>query len=369
MCGIGGFSLSNTSKLNPRKLSNALLTEMDIRGNQASGYAYQSRKASGFFKNAVAGAKLNLKGMPRSAQNVILHTRYATHGAIGNMANNHPVQSPDKSISLVHNGVIYNHDLVRTELDANLPEVDTSVIPAILEQYDRNTDKLSMLDGDASVAWLDENDLGTLKVARISHSPLFIAQLKDGSFVFASTEPILRNALKRVGVKAEFLTEVQERKLLTVRAGRLDGFESLPETDPKFQDFAWYSRGSYRNMTSGGHGIGVGGSSNVTPSVVRYASAFGDVEVPSSWEQAGDESTCYDFVQVEGLSVNVYGEYFDLQGFYIGTEEDLFRMGYIQPDGSSRAWDDFATAYSTDFEPAYSRRQDNFYGGVYGMWD
>ena len=368
MCGIGGFSLSNTSKLNPRKLSNSLLTEMDIRGNQASGYAYQSRNASGFYKNAVAGAKLNLKGMPKSAQSVILHTRYATHGKTSVQANNHPVQSPDSSISLVHNGVIYNHDLVRAELDGKLPEVDTSVIPAILQQFDRNTDKFSMLDGDAAVAWLDENDLGVLKVARISHSPLFIAQLKDGSFVFASTESILKSALKRAGVKAEFMTEVQERKLLTVRAGRLDGFEDLPETDPKFQDSAWYSYGNYRNMTSGGHGIGYGKPSDTTPKVVRYASAFGDVEVPESWELAGDEFLSTEFPEVFGLDVNNYGEYFDGDGNYVGTVEDLVYMGYIDEHGNTYAWDDYASAYAP--RNHYQETAGNkFYGGVYGMWD
>lgn len=367
MCGIGGFSLSNTSKVNPRKLSNALLTEMDVRGNQASGYAYQGRNSSGFYKKDVAGAKLNLKGMSRGATDVILHTRYATHGKITTMANNHPVQSPDSSISLVHNGVIYNHDLVRAELDGKLPEVDTSVIPAILQQFDRNTDKFSMLDGDASVAWLDENDRGTLKVARISHSPLFIAQLKDGSFVFASTESILKSALKRVGVKADFLTEVQERKLLTVRNGRLDGFEDLPETDPKFVDNAWYSYGNYRAMTSGGHGIGAGNRSNVTPSYVKYASAFGDVEVPADWELAGDEYSSDEFPQIDGLSVNSYGEYFDIEGNYIGTVEDLFEMGYIDPAGETFPWDDYGSAYArSSHRPA---RNDNFYGGIYGMWD
>jgi len=297
-----------------------------------------------------------------------LHTRYATHGKISVQANNHPVQSPDSTISLVHNGVIYNHDLVRTELDGKLAEVDTSVIPAILQQFDRNTDKFSMLDGDASVAWLDESDLGVLKVARISHSPLVIAQLKDGSFVFASTESILKSALKRAGVKAEFMTEVQERKLLTVRAGRVDGFEDLPETDPKFQDSAWYSYGNYRNMTSGGHGIGAGKPSNVTPQYVRYASAFGDVEVPSSWELAGDEYLSSEFPEVHGLDVNNYGEYFDDCGNYVGTVEDLMYMGYIDSNGNTYVWDDYASAYAPR-NGSELPLVNKFDGGVYGLWD
>jgi len=361
MCGIGGFSLSNGSKLNPRKLANALLTEMDVRGNQASGYAYQSKSGAGFFKQDTAGSKLPLRGMSKGATNVILHTRYATHGTIRDMANNHPVQSPDKSISLVHNGVIYNHDLVRSELSAKLPEVDTAVVPAILEQFDRDTNKFSMLDGDASVAWLDEEDRGVLKVARISHSPLVIAQLKCGSFVFASTESILLNALKRAGVKPVFIETVPERTLLVVRGGRLDSVETLPETDPKFQDTAWYSYGSYRAMTSGGHSKASQPKS--TGGWSSYESAFGEVEVPASWELAGDEFVDEDFPQVEGLSANCFGEYFDREGSYVGTVEDLFQWGYIEHDGETHPWQD---GVQYQFNSGLNR---NFYGGVYGMWE
>lgn len=368
MCGIGGFSLSSKSRLNPRKISNALLTEMDIRGNQASGFAFQSAKSSGVFKKDTAGSKLPLKGMARDSRSVILHTRYATHGTITNMANNHPVQSPDKNIALVHNGVIYNHDLVRKSLDFKLPEVDTAVIPAILEQFNNDTNKFNMLDGDASVAWLDENDLGTLKVARISHSPLVVAQVKDGSFFFASTESILTGALKRVGLKATYLETVPEYTLMTVRAGRLDSVETLPKTDPKFEDYSGYNYASYRTMTAGGRsgGIGYGTPSNVSGKTVKYQSAFGDVYVPESWEQAGDEPCpvwqTADFPVIEGLNVNQYGEYFDNEGSYIGDAQDMFEMGYIDHDGETYPWDD------GDSYLAVSANR-KFQGGVYGMWD
>lgn len=368
MCGIGGFSLSSKSRLNPRKISNALLTEMDIRGNQASGYAFQSAKGSGVFKLDTAGSRLPLKGMAKDARSVILHTRYATHGTITNMANNHPVQSPDENIALVHNGVIYNHDLVRKSLDFTLPEVDTAVIPAILQQFDNDTNKFSMLDGDASVAWLDENDRGVLRVARISHSPLVVAQSKDGSFFFASTESILLGALERAGIKPTFLQTVNERTLMTVRAGRLDSVEILPDLDPKFEEFSSYNYAKYRGMTAGGKsvGIGYGTPSDVSGRTVKYQSAFGDVYVPESWEKAGDEPCPMwdepEFPEVQGLTVNGYGEYFDPQGMYVGDVQDLYEMGYIDQDGGTYSWDD-----GESYLAVSSHRK--FKGGAYGMWD
>ena len=251
MCGIAGFSLSKNSRVNARKLSNALLCGIESRGGQASGYAWQDGVRSGVFKNNVTGSQLSLKGLPRDASTVILHTRYATHGSVQVMANNHPVMSPDSNIALVHNGVIYNHDRVREEFSFKLAEVDTSVIPAILQKF--GVSRLDMLDGDASIAWLDERENGTLRVGRFSHSPLYVAQVSDGSLVFASTETILLAALKRVRLQVKYLSVVAEKVLYTVRQGRIDGVEALPETAEAFVEKVSYaSYGKYRGMTSGG---------------------------------------------------------------------------------------------------------------------
>lgn len=351
MCGIAGFNLSQESRISPRELSNALLTELDIRGNQASGFAFRSDKSMGVYKKAVAGAQLPLKSMSRSAKQVILHTRYATHGSIKVYDNNHPVQSLDDSIALVHNGVIYNHDLIRREIDKEnwLPEVDTSVIPHILQEFDRDFNKFSMLDGDAAVAWLDRNDeTKTLWVARISHSPLQIAQLADGSFVFASTEDILLSALDRLGLEAVYCEPLPERTLLGIRDGRMSIVEALPELDPKYEDTSWSNYGYYRNLTSGNR-MGspscstssssywfddeddlpksptkTASGSDLTPKYVAVQSAWGDILVPQKWGKSND------FPAVEGFTVNEYGEYFEMEsGQYIGVYEDLAEMGYF----------------------------------------
>lgn len=304
MCGIAGFSLSKNSKLNPKKLSNALLCGIESRGNQAAGYAWQNGIASGIFKSNVAGSQLPLKGMPRNADTVILHTRYATHGSVNVMANNHPVVSPDNKIALVHNGVIYNHNRVRAELPYTLPEVDTSVIPAILQKY--GTDRLDMLDGDASIAWLDERENGTLRVGRFSHSPLYIAQTEDGSLVFASTETILLDALKRVRVRVVFMQQVEEKVLYTVRQGRIDGAEMMPETSPEFEEKLTYSSyGKYRGMTSGGK-----------------ASAIMDYDTPAYNADIYD----VEFEQFLANYTDVDGFYYDFAGTFLGDREMMLEM-------------------------------------------
>jgi len=338
MCGIAGFSLSTSSDINPRMLSNALFSELDIRGNQASGFAFRSPKSSGVFKKAVAGSSLSLKSMSRSATDVLLHTRYATHGSIHTYDNNHPVESPDKSIKLVHNGVIYNHELLRKSLDFDLPEVDTSVVPAILQQFDRNTDKFNMLDGDASVAWLDDNDTQAMYVARVSHSPLQIAQLYDGSFLFASTESIMLNALNKLGIIPEYCEPVPERTLLKIVSGVMTEVSAIPEFDVAYQETYGYNYGHYRNMTSGGWGSSTDtescvmgyttpSGSNIEPRYIRVQSQWGDILIPD------DDDIDVGFPQIDGFEVNEYGQYFESStGTYMGDFNDMEYAGMFDDE-------------------------------------
>jgi asparagine synthetase B (glutamine-hydrolysing) len=239
---------------------------------------------------------------------VILHTRYATHGSTSVPANNHPIASPDGSISLVHNGVIYNHELVRKQFSFKLPEVDTSVIPAILQKFGHQ--RFDMLDGDAAVAWLDDSDRGVLRVARVSHSPLVIAQLFDGSFVFASTEELLRNALKSLGLKPEFLEVAPEYRLYTVRFGRVDAVDSLPETSAEFvAPVSSYSYKRYRGMTAGGKGSSGYWYDSPTSGVMEY----------SPWQEELEE----DFEMYLCRFVEYDGIFYDMTGVPVGNLEQV----------------------------------------------
>jgi predicted glutamine amidotransferase len=350
MCSIAGYSLSENSRIQPRKLAKALLREMDVRGNQASGYAWQSSTGSGIFKRDVAGASLSMKPMSRGTRVAVLHTRYATHGSIKDNANNHPVLSPDKTVALVHNGVIYNHDIVRGEIPHRLPEVDSSVIPALLQTFERNTDSFDKLDGDASVAWLDDNDRLTLKVARITHSPLCIAILKDGSFVFASTESMLLIALEEMGLQAIYTEVISEKTLLTIENGSLVNVETLPEIDPKYIQKFGYNYAGFRSMTSGGHSkpdTDLDDWFCQMPNVNQPSDYYGE-DLEGYYASESDPSLSYlndpqvyGYPRVVDYFCNEHGEYFDEYGTYMGSVDDFAEMGYL----SSSQLDDFTVSW------------------------
>ena len=102
MCGIAAFQLAPGSKINARALAHALLSQIEWRGTDASGFAYATRDGrTGIYKDHVIGSQLKLKGMPKDADTVILHTRMATHGTHMDNDNNHPVSGPEDRIRLV----------------------------------------------------------------------------------------------------------------------------------------------------------------------------------------------------------------------------------------------------------------------------
>lgn len=308
MCGIGGFSLSDNSKLNSRKLSNVMLGLLEARGSQASGAAWHSSSGYGYVKRDVRGSALNLKSMPRRTDAVILHTRLATHGSTSDHRNNHPVLSPDNSIKLVHNGVIYNHDQVRSELGFKLPQVDTSVIPALLQQ--EQLAGIAKLDGDASIAWLSDDRLGDLHLARIEHSPLAICQVRDGSFFFASTEEILNKFLKKMKLTATFFLKMPERLGYTIRRGVIVETLDIPELDPAYE-YNWgryYGKGKsgYRTMTAGGM---------VTP----YDWDVHLDHLPEPVSEA--EADFQEWLDESFLYTN--GEYFTYDGYFAGDRQQL----------------------------------------------
>lgn len=249
MCGIAGFSLTPNSKIKPRQLSNALLTAIEDRGYMASGYGWHHDGYHGYHSSATPGSGLSLKFMPRKTRTAILHTRLATHGSVNDNRNNHPVTSPDGNIALVHNGVIYNHDQVRKQISCELPPVDTSVIPAVIEQY--GISDINKLYGDAAIAWLDMRDPDTLHLARYQHSPLCFVQVEDGSFIFASTEALLWRALIQLDIVPVFMHTPDELTYYTIRNGVIQSQQMLPE--PQYSGYD-YDYGYYRHQTSGAKG-------------------------------------------------------------------------------------------------------------------
>ena len=122
----------------------------------------------------------------------IAHTRWATHGAPSEI-NAHPHVSSE-TIAVVHNGIIENHDALRTRLQALgyifTSETDTEVIAHLVHHELKTADSLlsavqitaKQLEGAYGTVVVDPRDKDRVVVAR-SGSPLVIGYGVGENFI------------------------------------------------------------------------------------------------------------------------------------------------------------------------------------------
>jgi glucosamine 6-phosphate synthetase-like amidotransferase/phosphosugar isomerase protein len=239
MCGIAGFCINEKEHIDARALAGSLLHQIVERGTDATGMAWFDKKEnkvkySRWNKPAPLFVATRLQNMGSNTKNCILHTRYATQGSPKNMDNNHPIVC--KNIVGVHNGHISNDkEIFKEHKMFRKGQVDSEAIFALLNKYDEvpATDSLLELDGRAAVAWIDRRKPRTLTVARVTSSPLAVAQTVAGSFIFASTESLLVKACDNVNLELEWVVNMNEYELMTVRNGRVQQYESFTPTHVK----------------------------------------------------------------------------------------------------------------------------------------
>lgn len=227
MCGLAGFSLSKQAKtIDTAALTRALLLGIEDRGRDATGAAWHSKGDSEVWyvkHNVRASQFLDAVQMDvADARAMVLHTRYATQGSPTAQVNNHPIVRD--GLVGVHNGVIVNDDDIFDLLDVpRIGEVDSEAAFALLAHRDGAdvADVLPLLEGSATLAWLDTADQpGTLHLARVASSPLWVAQTRLGSVLFASTKACLLKAAMAGGFRIKYLNEIPEGAYIRVRDGR-----------------------------------------------------------------------------------------------------------------------------------------------------
>ena len=136
MCGIFGY-------VGPRKAVNVVidgLKRLEYRGYDSAGLAGVQDKKIVFCKEvgkvAVLEKEVNQQAFHIPA--AIAQTRWATHGKV-TQANAHPHFDSDKSLAIVHNGIIENHDILRKHLKSKgvvfVSDTDTEVIAHLIASH------------------------------------------------------------------------------------------------------------------------------------------------------------------------------------------------------------------------------------------
>lgn len=133
------------------------------------------------------------KELFRNGQAVVGHCRASTRGAKTDQ-NAHPF-IVDNKIVLVHNGT-YNGS--HTHLAQT--DVDSHAIAHVLAETDNIPEALQKINAAYALVWYN-TETKRLYMVRNAHRPLFIAQMDDGSMMFASEIAFIYTAAWRNNLK------------------------------------------------------------------------------------------------------------------------------------------------------------------------
>lgn len=200
MCGIVGY-------LGQQQAETILLeglSKLEYRGYDSAGICIQKNgelsmsKAKGRLKNLAQ----ELEHHHLEGHAGIGHTRWATHGAPSDI-NSHPHASMSGNIAVVHNGIIENHNELRSKLQAEGIEfrsaTDTEVIPNLIESYLSKEGSLlkavartvKELKGSYALGILSKGEPGQLIAVR-KDSPLIVGVGDKERFIASDVPAILK---------------------------------------------------------------------------------------------------------------------------------------------------------------------------------
>jgi glucosamine--fructose-6-phosphate aminotransferase (isomerizing) len=196
MCGIVGY----TGEKNCVPILMDGLAALAYRGYDSAGLAVWEgseislRKAKGRIENL----KALLNQSPVSGKCGIGHTRWATHGEPSDI-NSHPHTDSDKTLALVHNGIIENYQKLKEMLQKRgcefVSETDTEVVAQLLGYLYRGNplytlkQAASLIEGSFALAIIFADDPATI-YCTCKDSPMVVGH-GDGESVVASDIPAI----------------------------------------------------------------------------------------------------------------------------------------------------------------------------------
>lgn len=244
ICGIAGFSRNRTTTSIPngRRFAVALLKTIESRGKHATGVGWWDRNTDipWYSKNpGPARHVAETLALPKTGITTLIgHTRYLTLGSAQDNDNNHPVVA--NHIVCTHNGRVENHnDLISLAgmKDERVGIVDSWALPALLSKQEElgashPTELLELVEGVASLAWLDSSEPDVLHLARCSTRPLTIGWTRKGDLVYSSTKTTLANAAKLAHIRVEDVMDVPEGVYVRVVNGEFEEWTEFKVNHP-----------------------------------------------------------------------------------------------------------------------------------------
>jgi len=251
MCGIFGYIGSK----DPIKMVIEGLKRLEYRGYDSAGIAGLKDGQVVYCKEVgkISVLEEEIKQSHLQLDFAIGQTRWATHGKV-TKTNAHPHLDKNKSLALVHNGIIENHELLRKELQGEgisfISDTDTEVIAQLigffykgdLLQAVRQT--IARLQGSYAVALIHKDFPG--QIIAIAHDcPLVIGIGNNEAFI--SSDP---HAFAFYTRQAIYLSNAE---IAVIKSNSQQIFNAEEEIVKQSQELDAYlhtaSKGDYEHFT------------------------------------------------------------------------------------------------------------------------
>ena len=204
MCALFGFL--DYGKRVPwkvlQKMVQTLANASEVRGHHAAGIAYNRPDRLSIFKRPKPAHKLHFH-VPENTTTVMGHTRLTTQGDQKHNFNNHPFRGfAGTEFALAHNGVLYNDELLRFQLQLSDTQIETDsyiAVQLIESQKELTFDSMryaaEKVRGYFTFTLLDRADnLYFIK----GESPIYLVHFPSlGLYVYSSTKEIMAAAFKQ----------------------------------------------------------------------------------------------------------------------------------------------------------------------------
>ncbi len=202
MCGIVGYV--GNKEAAPILLDG--LAKLEYRGYDSAGVAVYDGQSSTIEIVKAKGRLQALRDLTGDGANLsgnigIGHTRWATHGE-PSVTNAHPHSNKDKTICVVHNGIIENYQPLKEKMISRgyefVSETDTEVVVHMLENYYKGDPieaivrVMHRITGSYALGVLFKEHPGELYAVR-KDSPLIVGSSSEGNFIASDVPAILKH--------------------------------------------------------------------------------------------------------------------------------------------------------------------------------
>ena len=235
MCGIVGY----VGKRQAQDIIYKGLSRLEYRGYDSAGIAVLFKNQNSYCTKVIK-APGKLKELKKIWAEIdfpatvgIGHTRWATHGE-ANQVNAHPHRSGP--ITIVHNGIIENHQKIREELMAKgfaiVSETDSELFGHLISQeknrganlFNAVKNAFQKIQGASAFVVMDETNPGSLIVVR-NGSPLVVGIGEGENFVASDVPAVLEYTRK--------FYYLEDQEIAEISAGEVKVF-SLSGQEKKF---------------------------------------------------------------------------------------------------------------------------------------